>query len=442
MGHASGHASAHTADLLSPENIQLPAFALGFRNIALGIAVVGLGAGAAIGYTESFGTTSAHFWRAYLIAFLFGLTMCLGGLFFVVIQHLVRAGWSVAVRRPAEALAANLRGYWILFIPFAVLWFMGKANVLWLWADMESMRANSQAEYDIVIQKVAFLNPTFFWIRALVYFAIWAGLASFYVGNSVKQDESGDITLTEKMQKWAGPAMILFGLSTTFAAFDWIMSLSPAWFSTMFGVYFFCGCATAGYASMIIITLRLQQLGLLKGIVSSEHRQDLGKLLFAFGMMFWAYIGFSQYMLIWYANIPEETGWFLARQVGGWGLFSFALLFGHFVIPFLGLISKWPKRFPPTLVVAAVWMLCFHYVDLYWLIMPEIPHDLASFDTYAAMADKYSDTPTHFANPVNFVLVFGVIAIVAAQTISTLSRIALVPKRDPRLADSLRFENI
>ena len=437
MAHATGHAFD-----LSAQNTQLPSLAFGLRNIAVGLAVVGLGAGAAIGYTGALGTTPAHFWRAYLVAFLFGLTMCLGGLFFLLIQYLTRAGWSVAIRRPAEALAANLRWYWVLFVPFAVLWFMGKANMLWIWADMESLKAINEAEYHIVHAKEPFLNPTFFWIRAGVYFAVWALLASFFVGNSRAQDSNGDIHITERMQKWSGPALILFGLTTTFAAFDWIMSLSPAWFSTMFGVYFFCGCATAGFAGMILVTTRLKSMGVMKGLVSAEHFQDMGKLLFAFGMVFWAYIAFSQYMLIWYANIPEETGWFLGRQIGGWAPFSFALLFGHFVVPFVLMISKWPKRMPLVLAAGAVWMLCFHYVDLYWLVMPEIPHDIGEFKTYAEVSAKYADEPTHFGNPVNFLLAIGVLGAVAAGTIGTLSRVALVAKKDPRLAESLRFENM
>jgi hypothetical protein len=323
-----------------------------------------------------------------------------------------------------------------------VLWALGKAGIVWTWADLETMRANAPAEYDIVVQKTAFLNPTFFWIRAAVYFVVWAVLASFFFNNSVRQDESGDIAISERMQKFAAPTAILFGLTTTFAAFDWIMSISPAWFSTMFGVYFFCGCATAGFSGMILVTVRLRTLGVLKGIVTSEHFQDMGKLMFAFGMVFWAYIAFSQYMLIWYANIPEETGWFLGRQIGGWAPFSFALLFGHFVVPFVLMISKWPKRMPLVLAAGAVWMLCFHYVDLYWLVMPEIPHDIGEFKTYAEVSAKYADEPTHFGNPVNFLLAIGVLGAVAAGTIGTLSRVALVAKKDPRLAESLRFENM
>jgi hypothetical protein len=436
MAHATAHAD------LGASNTQLPPVALGLRNVAFGVGAVGLAAGAALGYSGAFGTDPHHFWRAYLIAFLFGLTPCLGALFFVFIQHLTRAGWSVAVRRPAEAIASNLRWYWLLFLPFAVLWAMGKANVLWIWADMATLEANNPAEYHIVHAKEGFLNPTFFWIRAAVYFAAWAFLAHFFLVNSAHQDGDGSVATSARMQKWSGPAAIVFGLTTTFAAFDWIMSLSPAWFSTMFGVYFFCGCATAGFSAMILVVLRLQRLGALKGIVTSEHHQDMGKLLFAFGMVFWAYIAFSQYMLIWYANVPEETGWFLARQIGGWAPMSFVLLFGHFVVPFVLMISKWPKRMPAVLAAAAVWMLCAHYVDLYWLVMPEIPHDIGEFTTYSQVAEKDAGTATHVLNPVNFLLAIGALGLVAGGTLNALGRVALVPMRDPRLGESLAFENM
>ena len=425
----------------SSKNTQLGPASFAARNAAV-LGVIAILAGVYLGKSGAFNTDTRTFWKMYLVAFLFGLTICLGGLFFVIIQFLTRAGWSVAVRRPAEALASNLKWIWLLFMPILWMFFDGTAGMLFPWADLATMEANDPSMAHLVAKKAAYLNANFFIIRAVAYFAIWALLAWFFTSNSTKQDQDGAMHRTLSMQKWSGPAAILFALSISFAAVDWVMSLSPAWFSTMFGVYFFCGCVTGGYASLALITVRLKRHGLLQGIVSGEHLQDLGKLLFAFGMVFWAYIGFSQYMLIWYANLPEETGWFLARQIGGWGFFSFALLFGHFVLPFVGLLSKWMKRAPLILSIGAVWMLCFHYVDLYWLIMPEIPSDLDTFAKYADMSAKYADTQTHFGNPVNFLLALGVAGTVIAGTISTLSRVALVPKQDPRLAESIRFENM
>jgi hypothetical protein len=267
-------------------------------------------------------------------------------------------------------------------------------------------------------------------------------LAQIYLRGSLKLGDSGDIAITRRLGKLAGPAAILFGLTTTFAAFDWIMSLSPGWFSTMFGVYFFTGCATVGFAALIITIVALQRSGHLIGIVRDDHFQDLGKLLFAFGMVFWAYIGYSQYMLIWYANIPEETGWFLARQIGGWGGLSLFLLFGHFTIPFLGFLSKWPKRMPRVLALGALWMAFIGWIDLYWLVMPSVPPDLLSFKTYNDLLAAHAGDSTQLLNPVNWLLLVGMTSVFISATVSQLRRHALLCVRDPWLPESLRFENM
>jgi len=243
------------------------------------------------------------------------------------------------------------------------------------------------------------------------------------------------------MQKWSGPMAIGFGLTTSFAAFDWIMSLSPAWFSTMFGVYFFAGCCTSGFAMMIVAVVQVQSFGRLKEVVNREHYQDLGKLLFGFGMVFWAYIGFSQYMLIWYANIPEETGWFLARQIGGWGGISFLLLFGHFLIPFVALISKWTKRMSWYLTLAAVWMLAFAWLDLFWLVMPVVPEDAYSAKTYLEVVEAHVGDSTGIFNPINYTMLAGVMGIFIWMTVRRFRANRLLAIHDPRLHEGLSFEN-
>jgi hypothetical protein len=244
------------------------------------------------------------------------------------------------------------------------------------------------------------------------------------------------------MSKWAGPAAILFGLTTTFAAFDWIMSLNPVWFSTMFGVYFFAACCAGGFSLIGLVCVRVQGQGYLKGVISAEHYQDLGKLLFGFGIVFWAYIAFSQYMLIWYGNVPEETTWFLARQVGQWRLVGFALLFGHFVIPFLFLISRWTKRWRGTFTFAVIWMIVFHYVDLTYLIQPVIPHDLAKFDSYDALLVAYAGERAPILDPTLLLLSIGFLFLVIGSSLARLTRTGLLCVRDPRLPESLHFENM
>lgn len=439
---------------LSDNNVRLGNAAMIVQQTAGLVGISGLLLSAVIGFLGLFGTTHDFLVKSWMQNYLFVLSISLGAFFFVFIQHLTRAGWSTTVRRVAELIAANLQWAWVGLVPIALLWIFGGGHgvegdghatsvlgKVFPWADLEAMKAHHPDEYAVVSGKTAYLNGPFFWIRAVIYVVVWAIASRWFLGRSLAQDESGDIAITSKMQKWSGPAAIAFGLTITFAAFDWIMSLSPAWFSTMFGVYFFAGCCTCGFAMMIVATLRLQAFGRLQDVVSREHYQDLGKLLFAFGMVFWAYIGFSQYMLIWYANIPEETGWFLARQVGGWGEMSLLLLFGHFVIPFVALISKWTKRMSWYLMGAAIWMLFFGWLDLYWLVMPTIPEEIFTAKTYMEVVESQADATTHFFNPLNFTMLAGIGGVYLWMTIRRFRSQRLLAIRDPRLREGLSFEN-
>lgn len=430
--------SSSTADVLSDSNIvgtRIPVR----EHIALVVGVVFLAISMWLGYQSQ---DPGHFAKVYLQNFMFVLAVALGSFFFVFVQYATRAGWSVAVRRPAECVMQNLRWMWILFLPVAYLGFTGKLSVLFPWADLAALRQESPAEADLVKAKEGFLNPQFFFIRAGIYFFVWFLLSSFFWRSSVRQDVTGDARLTERAQTMAYPAAILFGITITFAAIDWMMSLNPAWFSTMFGVYFFTVCCTAGISFVTLVCLALQRAGYLQGIITAEHYQDLGKMLFAFGVVFWAYIAFSQYMLIWYGNIPEETTWYLARQLGGWTWVSVALLVGHFMLPFLFLISRWTKRWRGTLALGAAWMLAFAWVDVYYLVMPEIPHGLDQYATYNQLAEKFADTSTHLADPLNWTMLIGMFSLLMAGTAAAARRHPLVAKRDPRLADSLHFQNM
>ncbi len=421
-----------------------------FSRIALAIGGGGLLLACWLGFRSE---DPAHFARVYLLNFIFVLSLGLGSLLFVMIQRLTRAGWSAALRRPAELIAANLQWWWIMFLPFVVLWLAGSKGdghgmtlaSIWPWADLHALAEHNPAEAHVLESKSGYLNTNFFFIRAAIYFGLWAILARTMLVNSLRQDSADSDTaraIDVRLQKWSAFGVISFGLTITFAAFDWMMSLSPAWFSTMFGVYFFAAICAGGYSFLALIVLRLRQLGLLSAVVTSEHLQDLGKMIFAFGVVFWAYIAFSQYMLIWYASIPEETTWFLARQIGGWGPLSFALIIGHFVIPFVFLISRWVKRWPVSLAVGALWMLAFHWIDLYWLIMPVIPPDVGSYSTYGALAEAYSATPTRLGDPLNYLMLVGMLGLFAAVSLRRLSKRPALAVHDPRLPESLRFQNI
>lgn len=382
--------------------------------------------------------------RAWLQGWLFAVSICLGGLFFTFIQHLTHAGWSVVVRRPAEALAGNLQWLWLGFVPIALLWWQDRLDVLFPWANLEHLKQVAPDEVAVVQKKVAYLNSGFFMIRAVVYLLVWAILARFFVGNSSAQDQDGSVDRTRRMERWAGPAAILFGLTTTFAAFDWIMSLNPAWFSTMFGVYFFAMSACGFFATIPIVLHLLQRAGKIENDVTKEHFQDLGKLLFGFGIVFHMYIAFSQFMLLWYANIPEATGWFLARTTGPWTALMWMLPIGHFAIPFVLLISKHAKRTVPFLCVICVWLLVMHFMDLYLAVMPEVPTKMLE-KASGLTVWQAEVTPAELGwspSLVDVTLVLGLLALMAGVTIRRMGRACLVPIRDPRLHEAVRFENM
>jgi hypothetical protein len=376
-----------------------------------------------------------RFLRAYLVAFCFALSLSLGGLFFTMLQHLTRAGWSVVVRRIAEGMASNLRWMWVLFIPILVGMY---TTDMYHWVHPHG---------DPLLQhKEPFLNPTFWTVRAVLYFAVWAVLAHYFITRSVAQDATGDPRLTLRMQRVAAPGMILYAFTQTFAIIDWVMALEPHWFSTMFGVYYFAASCCGFGAALIVLCYALQRSGRVTDSITDEHYHDLGKFLFAFGIVFWAYIAYSQYMLIWYGNIPEETVWFLVRQLGGWKNLSLLLLVGHFVGPFLLLISRYPKRWRAFLALAAGWMLVIHFLDVYWLTMPRIPPGLfESVSTYRQLVEKFDATAAatydFHLRAMDILAWLGLSGLWVAGVAVGLRRAALVPEGDPRLPESLAFEN-
>jgi hypothetical protein len=405
------------------------------------IGVAGLGAAMAIGAARG-GETFARFLQGYHIAFLFFIAMSLGALFFVLIHHATQAGWSVTTRRIAEAMAANLSWMWILFIPLVFWGLFGfhEDIRLWHWADAEARSQDA-----LLRHKEVYLNPVFFLVRAAVYFAVWALLSQYYFRMSVRQDSTGDLDLSRSMKKWSYPGLIVFALTLTFAAFDWLMSLDPHWFSTIFGVYFFAGSAAAFFAALGVIVVLLHASGRLTRSITVEHMHDIGKLLFAFGTVFWAYIAFSQYMLIWYANLPEETNWFLPRATGvpvspeeasalgyvpgAWNWWSAFLLIGHFAVPFLALISRVPKRRSLTLALGCAWMLVMAWFDVFWIAMPVFHPELPRDDGFTI-------------HVLDVVSLAGVAGLYVAATAWRLRGRSLVPERDPRLVESLAFENM
>jgi hypothetical protein len=374
------------------------------------LAVVGFGGSLLLARATENGMD--HLLETYLVTFAFFLSISLGGLFFVLLEHCTRAGWSVVARRVAEAVAANVWVMAILVIPVVL-----GMDHLYHWTD-----AAAVAHDPLLEAKVGFLNPTFFMIRLAIYFLIWGALATFLYRTSVAQDASGDPALTLRMERVSAPGMVLFALSLNFAAFDLLMSLDPHWFSTIFGVYYFAASVVAFFAVMPKIIYGLQMRGILKNAITVEHYHDFGKLLFAF-VVFWAYIAFSQYMLIWYANVPEETEWFLKRQTGEWTTVSLLLIFGHFVLPFLLLVSRFIKRRPLLLAITGGFVAAMCWVDMYWLVIPEFSPGVARFGL------------------LDILCFLGMNGVWSAAVVWRLSRHSAIAEKDPRLEESLVFES-
>lgn len=404
-------------------------------------AVLGLGLALLMAFTGMLGGDWHDFWKSYLFAFMVALSASLGGLFFTAIQHITRAGWSVVLRRIMEALAANFVVLAVLYLPILGLVLSGKGALLFEWLDPALVASD-----EVLQHKAGYLNAPFFVVRAIFFFAAWCGLSLFFYKHSVAQDQTGDVAHTHRMQGIAPIAVVLFALTTTFAAIDWMMSLSPHWFSTMFGVYFFAiSCCTA-FSTLILVVFWLQKNGRLENEITLEHWQDMGKLLFAFGVVFHAYIGFSQFMLIWYANIPEETGWMITRTIGPWKPLFMLIAVGHFMVPFVLLVTKHTKRRPKILTAIAAWMLLMSIVDIYLIVMPHVPTKaIYTAESYAALVAAVESGDVEVGwhpSLMNVACLVGVMGVALAAYVRRLGRAALVCQHDPRMGESIAFENM
>jgi len=353
-----------------------------------------------------------QFYFSWLVAFLFFLTLALGALFFVLIQYASQGGWGIVLRRIGETVFVMIPVMAVLFVP-----------VLFGMRSLYSWTIPGAAEQDALLHwKAPYLNVPFFLIRAAIFFGVWSLIAIVYYRGSRSQDATGDPATSVRLRAVAGPALIVLALTQSFAAIDWIMSLTPHWYSTIFGVYFFAGSFVGFIALLSVVSVAMRSAGLLDTLISAEHLHDVGKFLFAF-TAFWAYIGFSQFFLIWYGNLPEETIWYKARLEGSWQTVSLFLMAGHFVAPFLYLMGRTVKRKGTTLAIGGVWLLFMHFVDLYWQVMPTLHPE--------GLRPSVLDVAAFLA--------VGGCFVAAASWL--MRRQALVPVRDPRLAESLAFEN-
>lgn len=424
-----------------------------------------------------------RFWFAYLFALSYFLSITLGCLFFVLITHLFKAGWCATVRRIPEVIAANMPVLALLTLPVvAVVWLNN--GMLYPWAvpagaypthhvgedhgqggasadhgaaaGEEAVVSAGHGELPVytdlvgymIEKKAVWLNPSLFTLRVAICFGLWILIGLWFWKTSLKQDANGDKWLSLKRENYAAPATVAFTLTITLIAFDLMMSLDPAWFSTMYGVYFFAGSFMSCVSVMVLIFRWLQRKGYAPS-VTVEHYHDLGRLMFGF-VFFWGYVAYSQFMLIWYASFPETTYWFELRGAStasthsalsianGWTVLSIVLLVGHLLLPFAVLLSRHVKRCLPVLTIMAAWLLLMQAADLFWLIRPVLSTEgiWVSGELREGVAFE----------PLELLILIGCFLGIGGLTVAGAARLAqkhaVVAVGDPRIPESVVFEGL
>lgn len=346
-----------------------------------------------------------QFFQSYLQAYLFWIGISLGCLAILMLHHLVGGTWGLPVRRLLEAGSRTLPLMAVLFVPVL----LGMRS-LYVWARPEVMAANP-----VLQEKSLYLNVPSFWVRAIVYFAIWIAVAHFLSKWSLEQDRTADRSLTGRLRALSGPGLVLYGLSVTFAAIDWAMSLEPEWHSTMYGMIFMASHGLQALAFVTIVAFLLERQGSLSSVTSPLRFHDLGNLTLAF-VMLWTYTAFCQFLIIWAENLTDEIPWYLHRTRGGWQGVAIALVVLQFAVPFLLLLSRITKRSASLLSTVAVGILLMRLVDYFWLVAPAF-HP-------AALTVHWMD----------LVAPIGLGGLWLAVFAGQLQGRSLVPLHDPRLA--------
>lgn len=375
--------------------------------ILLGVGAVGLLL-SAVGYFVN----HDQFFFSYLVSFVFFTGIALASVFMVMFHHITDSKWGTVVRRIPESFGANI-WIWAVFILPIIL---GIHN-LYHWSHEDAVA------HDHILQaKAPYLNTTFFIIRQVIYFAIWGFVGRKLYKVSVDLEKTGDWGITTLMRKISAPAIPLFGFSIAFAGFDWLMSLDPHWFSTMFGVYFFAISFQSFWAIMLLMVMFLQAKGLLKNTIGQSHIYDLGAWLFAF-TVFYAYIAFSQFLLIYYANLPEETLWFYHRLEGGYQYIAYGMLLFRFALPFVVLLNRDQKHRLHVLRFVAIVVVVMHFLEINWIVKPTMHPEEAH-----GLSFSWMDITTFI----------GLGGIFFGMFFNTFKKNSMVPENDPKLQASIK----
>ncbi len=362
-----------------------------------------------VSFAAAYFVNPSKAWHGYLMNYYFVLSIALGGAFFAATQHLTSAGWSATVRRIPES-------FWS-WAPWAILLLLplllgGKS--IYEWMNHEAVAADP-----LLAMKSKYLNIPFFLVRAALFFGMWLIVGGKLVKNSLAQDKVGGIELTNNNKKWSAAFMPLFALLFTFFSVDLIMSLDPHWYSTMFGVNCFANLFLSCLAVVVVIVIKMKRHGYFGDTVNENHIQNLGLLMFGF-TIFYAYIAFSQFMLIWYANLPEETQYYIKRWENGWSIVAMTVVFTKFIIPFIGLLPRRQKRNPESVVKWAYWIIGACWLDVFWMVMP-----------------NYSLKP--FVPVFEIGILFGFVGGFGLVVQKFLTTHPVQPQKDPRVQEALHL---
>jgi hypothetical protein len=368
-----------------------------------GLALTGLGA---------FVISKEQFAFTYLFAFAFFFTLVIGAAFWNCLHHATDSEWSVVIRRQVENVASLFPYLFLFFLPL-----LACAGILWKWWPL------ADGVDPLLDAKRPFLSHWFFLLRLVLYFLITGWIVTALRGNSTKQDEDGSGQRTLTMRKLGIGGIPAVALTITFGGIDWLMGLDYHWFSTMWGVYIFAGAAGSSMSLIVLIVTALKAKGYLS-VVNSEHYHIMGKFMLAF-TIFWAYIGYDQYMLIWYANIPEETVYYIIRNQGNWNILSTALVALRFFLPFPILLTQWVKKDPAKLKWIAMLIITMQLLDMFVVVLPTLKKTGFGFLDVA-----YAICP-----------LVGIGGILAWLFLKKLGANYLFPTKDPRLAGSLNLHN-
>jgi hypothetical protein len=412
----------------------------------LGSTMVKAGVGLAVVFfaiSLVLGATHHDHWKRFLYAYVVGwswvVSIAIGMMWLILLHFLVRGRWATVVRRLAEAMAGAFPLIWIAGLAFVIPVLAGYKD-LYYWAHPD---AHDAILNPTLQHKLGWLSPGAWALRYVIYGAIFIGLARYFAKKSREQDETGDPKITDHLRVVAGPGMIVFAFATCLLSFDVLMSLSPKWYSTIFGVTFWGSGCVGAFSALALLVLWVQRNGRLVHAVNEEHYHDIGKWMFSF-TFFWAYTAFSQFMLQWYGNMPDETVWYKYRIFGEWQWVSIAILVGYWAFPFVFLMSRWTKRIVPSLVFFAVWQLVFHWLDMYWNAMPSYDWEKVTHGANelvsGPMMGNIAEHHVGFT-PLDVTVWLGLVGVLLIGVGRNLTG-NLLPIKDPTLGLSLAHEQL